>query len=256
MIGCKTSLKLPMLLAGVVIALGLSGCGGTRSYAPRTEFIPFTSEQETALRSESAVQYRIQEGDLLKVRFAYERALDQDGVIVLSDGSVSLVGIDRVRVAGLTLAEVDSALTVAYSREYREPELSVMIQDTKGRRVYVLGEVKNPGLYAVPLGGSDVISAITMANGFTENAALDGTVVVRVTKAGYQFQELNLASLGKPEFGLVATVPLRPYDIIYVPRSRIGNFAYFARSVLVGLGTMTRMAYDIYNIANDIEGRY
>lgn len=245
-----------MLLVGIALVIGSSGCGGARSFVPRTEFIPFTPEQETALKSESAVHYRIQEGDLLKVRFAYERVLDQDDVIVLSDGSVSLVGVDRVRVAGLTLAEVDSALTAAYSREYREPELSVMIQDTKGRRVYVLGEVRNPGLYAVPLGGSDIISAITMANGFTENAARDGTVVVRVTNAGYQFQEVNLASLGKPEFGLVSTIPLRPYDIVYVPRSRIGNFAYFARSVLSGLGTMTRMAYDIYNIANDFEGRY
>ncbi len=255
MIGCRWSQKIAML-AGIVLAIGSSGCGGTRSFVPRTEVIPFSPEQEAALRSESAVQYRIQEGDLLKVRFAYERALDQDGVIVLSDGSVSLVGVDHVKVAGLTLAEVDSALTAAYSREYREPELSVMIQDTKGRRVYVLGEVRNPGLYAVPLGGSDLISAITMANGFTENAALDGTVVVRVTKAGYQFQEVNLASLGKPEFGLASTIPLRPYDIVYVPRSRIGNFAYFARSVLSGLGTMTRMAYDLYNIANDVEGRY
>lgn len=184
-------------LAVTVFLALLAGCGGGRAIGTRTEFIPFTPEQQTVLQVDSAQHYRIQEGDLLRVRFAYERSLDQEGIIVLSDGSVNLIGIDRVRVAGLTLAEADSVLTESYSREYREPTLSVMIQDTKGRRVYVLGEVRYPGLYPVPLGGSDVISAIALANGFSENAAPEGTVVVRVTPNGYQFQEIDLSDFRK-----------------------------------------------------------
>lgn len=262
MIGC--SLRWPSgvrvhgiaVLAGLGLLVALSGCSGARSYIPRSEFVAFSVEQKTELQTQRARVYRIQEGDVLKVQFAYEKPLDQEGVIVLSDGSVNLIGIDSVRLAGLTMAEADSVLTAAYSREYREPALSVMIQTTAGRRVYVLGDVRNPGLYQVPMGGSDVMSAIAVAGGFTAEAARDGTVVVRVTQDGYQFHEVNLEAFGTGAFASAATVSLRPYDIVYVPRSRTGDFAYFARSILVGLGYVTRMAYDVYNIGSGAAARY
>ena len=255
MIGCSLGRRAGMALCGAML-LTLAGCAGGRNIVPRSEFIPFTAEQRASLEADTSLQYRIQEGDLLKIRFSYERSLDQDDIIVLSDGSVNLIGVDRLRVAGLTMAEADSALTAAYSREYREPSLSVMVQDTKGRRVYVLGEVRDPGMFTVPLGGSDVVSAIALASGFTDDAAPEGTVIVRVSNGGYQFQEVNLETLGTADFSLVSTVPLRSYDIVYVPRSRIGDFAYFTRSVLTGLANVTRMAYDVYNVTNGIGGRY
>lgn len=223
---------------------------------PRSEFIPFTPEQKLDLRAQSGRAYRIQEGDILKVRFAYERSLDQDQVHVLTDGTVSLVGIDPVRLAGLTMAEADSALTSAYSREYREPALSVMMQESQGRRVYVVGQVRSPGLHKVPGGGLDVMSAITLAGGFTDDAAREGAVVVRVTPEGYQFQEVNLEEFGTAGFVQIATVPLQAYDIVYVPRSKVGNFSYFARSILAPLANLTRVVLDVRYITSDSYGRY
>jgi hypothetical protein len=40
-------------------------------------------------------------------------------------------------------------------------------------------------------------------------------------------------------------VDVQPYDVIYVPRSRIGDFAYFSKTVLSGLVQITRIASDI-----------
>jgi polysaccharide biosynthesis/export protein len=245
-----------VLAAGLLVLSVLGGCAGSSPRAPRTEFIPFTAEQKASYQAQAGRSYRIQEGDVLKVYFAFERDLNQDGVVVLSDGSVSLVGVDTIRLAGLTIAEADSALTAAYAHDYRDPALSVMIQETQGRRVYVLGEVKNPGYYQVPVGGLELMNAITMASGFSEDAAREGTLIVRVTDQGYQVQEIDCSRFGKGDFSPFAAIPLRPYDIVFVPRSGSGDFGYLTRSVLVGLGYITRMAYDVYSVTTKLQGRY
>ncbi len=243
-------------LACLLLLAVLAGCAGTPSYAPRSEFIPFTPEQKIVLEKQAVRSYRIQEDDMLKVYFAYERNLNQDFVHVLSDGTVSLVGIPPVKLAGLTMAEADSVLTVAYSREYREPALSVMIQETRGRRIYVMGEVRDPGTYVLPYEGMDVMSAIALASGFGEDAYKSGTLVVRVTKDGYQFQEVNLDNFGTAQFAASAAVTVEPFDIIYVPKSPVGNFGYFAKNVLAGISYGSRILYDVYNISHGITTRY
>jgi protein involved in polysaccharide export with SLBB domain len=256
MIGCNSGNRAGAALAGVMLLVAIAGCGGTQAFVPRSEFIPFTPEQKVVMDAQSSNAYRIQEGDILKVYFAYEHELNQDNVVVLNDGAVTLTSVDRIRLAGHTMAEADSIITAAYSREYREPDLSVMIQETSGRRVYVLGQVRNPGFYQVPNGGIDIIGVITMAGGFADDSAPAGTLVVRVTGDGYQFQEVNLEKFGKPGFAPFAAIPLRSYDIVYVPRSRVGDFSYFTKSVLTGLGYITRMAYDLYTVSSHVTGRY
>ncbi|MHB8078590.1 MAG: polysaccharide biosynthesis/export family protein [Candidatus Krumholzibacteriia bacterium] len=245
-----------MAWAGILLLAALAGCGGARPYVARNEMVAFSPEQKADIEANAVRSYRIQEGDILKISFAYERELNQENVLVLGDGLVSLTGIDPIRLAGLTVTEADSALTEAYSHEYREPALSVMIEKTPGRRVFVLGEVRDPGAYAIPQGGIDIMSAISMASGFSEDAARDGTLIVRVTPQGYQIQEVNLKTLGTAQFVSLATLPLLPFDIVYVPRTRVGDFAYFTRAVLAGLGSITRIVYDAYSIAKGLPGRY
>lgn len=237
-------------------AAAIAGCGGGPAFVMRSEFIDFTPEQQVEMQARRHSAYRIQEGDILAVRFAYEKNLDQEGVIVLPDGSVNLVGVDRIPVAGLTVSEADSLLTLAYSREYRDPDLSILFQETTGRRVYVLGEVRNPGLYRLPIGGADVMSAVSLAAGFSDNAARDGTLVVRVTPTGYQVQEVNLDQFATAQFGGIAALQLQSYDIVYVPRSRAGDLAYFARTVLQSIGNATRIVYDLKFITDESLGRY
>ena len=53
-----------------------------------------------------------------------------------------------------------------------------------------------------------------------------------------------------------AVVAVEPFDIIYVPKSPVGNFGYFAKNVLAGLGYGTRILYDVYNISHGSTTRY
>jgi len=240
MTGCrkiKQSLSVRVvyaLLFAMLLCVLLTGCGGSSDIMVRSDFVEFTPEQKSDLVAQGTHSYQIQERDILKVYFAYERELNQDGIIVLNDGTVSLIGVGNLKLAGYTLSEADSVLTAAYSREYREPALSVMVQETFGRRVYVLGEVGNPGLHRLSMGGIDILSAVAVAGGFTADAEKAGTLVIRVTPEGYQFHEINLDAFSGVELAAVAGVPLLNYDVVYIPRSRIGDFGYFAKNVLVG----------------------
>ncbi len=242
----------------IALLVALAGCGGSggAGMGPRTSYVEFTEDQLMNIAASESHAYRIQEGDVLRIAFPYERDLNQDDVVVLHDGAVSLIGVDRIELAGLTLTQADSVVTAAYAKDYLEPDLSIMVMETGGRQVYVLGQVRNPGLHKLPQGGVGIIGAITVAGGFTEDAAKAGTALVRMTDTGYLVQELDLTNIAAAEYAAIAAVGLEPYDIVYVPRSRMGDFSYFSRTVLQGLLNMTRMAADIKYLSGVTYGRY
>lgn len=228
-----------------VLLMVLAGCGGSAYQPPRTSLVEFSPEERAVLESSRGNAYRIQEGDVLKIAFPYLKELNQEGVIVLPDGAVSLIGVDRVELRGQTITQADSLITAAYAQDYVDPSLSVLVVKTKGRQVYVMGEVDEPGLYTLPEGGVDVLGAVSLAGGFTDDAAKGNTILVRVTTDGYLVQELDLSELQATESMTLAMVRLEAYDVVYVPKSRIGDFDYFARTVLRGIGYITRVAYDV-----------
>ena len=251
----ETGSVIPFMILGSAMLIALGGCGGGPSTVVRSNFVEFTPEQKQEINTGSNNEYRIQEGDILRVAFSYQKDLNQDGVVVLNDGSISLMGADRLEVAGLTITEADSLVTQAYAQDYLEPNLSIIIQETQGRRVYVMGEVRNPGMHQLPGGGIDMLGAVTVAGGFTDDAAKAGSVLIRVTNEGYLVQEIDMSDFTSLASAGLATIQIQPYDVIYVPRSRIGDFAYFSKSVLTGLVQITRIAADLKYISGGSFGR-
>lgn len=95
-------------------------------------------------------------------------------------GTIDLKGIGQVPVAGLTLAEVKSKLIKRYSRVYSGVKngsryattfVDVSLGQLRGKRVSIVGDVKNPGMYIVPsLVG--VYGALSYAGGISENGSV------------------------------------------------------------------------------------
>jgi len=238
------------LLIPIVFGLALlTGCGGGSSTVVLDHFVEFTPEEREELQANRGTYYRIQEGDKFSVAFSYLEDLNQDEILVLPDGSINMMGVDRLELAGLTIMQADSLITQAYSRDYRDPQLSLILRDTKGRQVYVMGEVQKPGLHSLPRGGVDILGAISTAGGFTDDAARGGTIVVRAEPNGYLVKEINLSDLHDFSRGQISLVALESYDIVYVPRSGMGSFGYFSRTVLAGLVQLTRIASDLKYVA-------
>jgi len=248
-------MRIAVVMAGLAALLVLAGCAGAPRPVVRESFVEFTPEQLREIDAGQQYEYRLQPMDLLKIAFADEKQLSPDPVRILPDGAITVVGLDRMVVAGLTVNQADSLITAAYARQYRNPSISVVVMETLGRRLYVMGEVRNPGMIRMPEGGLGPLAAISLAGGFTEDAEPASAVLVRVTEKGYLAKELDLAHFQDVSSSPLATVQILPYDVIYVPRSRIGNFAYFARSVLTGLVQITRLAADAKYVVGGA-GRY
>lgn len=82
-------------------------------------------------------------------------------------------------------------------------------------KVYVQGEVKNPGVFDYQP-GLTALSACIMAGGFAKFAAPNRAKVIRRTKEGPETIKLNLE---KVIAGDLPDLPLRPGDRIHIPES-------------------------------------
>lgn len=131
------------------------------------------------------------------------------------DGNLSFPLIGEVTTTGKTVNELNDELTLKLSEYVREPNVSINVVKLGTTRVYVLGEVNQPGLYELTK-SHNAIDAIGMAKGFTKKSAK--TKVFLVRKGATVAQELNINN-----FFLHAdssqNVVLNEGDMLYVTRN-------------------------------------
>ena len=120
---------------------------------------------------------------------------------------------------------------------------SLFIPLTFENNIYVLGEVKNPGIYPIE-GECTVVEAITKAGGYTADARLKSCVVIRrfpyneegikmrtitlkevkVIREKYeQVIEINLEKILK-DGELSQNITLQPQDLVFVPIRPLSEF--------------------------------
>ncbi len=122
------------------------------------------------------VAYRLGAGDRVKVTvFGQE---DLSGEFELDGaGRLSLPLIQRVQAAGLTLNELEDAITDKLKPDFlKNPRVSVEVLNY--RPFYILGEVKSPGGYPY-VNGMTVINAVALAGGYTYRARENKVTIVR-----------------------------------------------------------------------------
>lgn len=235
----------------VLLSLALTGgCGSAPRLPVRTEFFPFTPQEMALSQAARSARYRLQTGDVFSVHFKYEEMPDQSRVLVLPDGYVTMTGVGELKAVGMTLAEVDSVMTARLASEIRNVELSILIEELGTARVYVLGQVVNPGLHAIPIRGANVLQAVALAGGFGERASSSETVIMRLTDEGYTYMHVDLSHLEKSGPSSIALADLQPFDVVYVPRSAGGDFAAFSDTVLRGVLDINSLFWDFYAVTN------
>jgi len=238
-------------LPGLLLAVLLAGCGSGSAMPVETEIVPYSEEQLAARNEARSARYRIRVGDELRLSFKYESQMNQNNVLVLPDGHISAEDLSAgVKAAGRTIEELDMDLTKEYGKDMRNPDLSVIMLKISDPEVYVLGEVRDPGLYKMPTNGVGVIQAIAMAGGFTEHAKKSYTAVLRATDEGFMVRSLDLTGTEHLGFADMSFFDLKMYDVIYVPRSSLGNWAYYTKAIFGSALNISRFFWDISAIAN------
>jgi polysaccharide export outer membrane protein len=148
-----------------------------------------------------------------------------------ADGSVSFPLIGRLRAGGRTLQQVEEALRTALADGFfRNPQVSVGVDEYRSQRVFVVGEVRAPGPYQLS-GDMTLIEALARAGSTTEAAAGEAMIVrPRAASASsgpvlpeqQQNAEVIRVDIKELQSGRLAhNALLRDGDTIFVPRAEL-----------------------------------
>lgn len=182
----------------------------------------------TRVETRGAAEYIIGDEDVLHISVWQSPDLDQEA-IVRPDGKISFPLIGDVQASGLTITELDDEITRRLSEFVRSPEVSISIKKIGGKRIVILGQVANPGVYSVT-GKNTIMEAIGLAGGFTRDAVPSSTILIRGGFTAPNAQRINLSKLLKGD--LRQNIGLQSEDIVFVPRKFISDVNYFLSQIL------------------------
>lgn len=184
--------------------------------------------QTAALHGDRLLEtYRLTKYDVLDIQlvgfssFASTDTTKDSGlnnVMVGPDGYVQLPYAGSVKLAGLTLDEAREVLSERLRRYLRFPDMSVIVKEYGVRKVYVMGEVKTPGIHELAADTLNAYAAISSAGGITKRGRSTQVQVLRVVGDTMYYKRLNLKSYIK-KHDLTQNVVLQDGDIVYVSRS-------------------------------------
>lgn len=184
----------------------------------------------TAMDWSRVPEYRIVPGDLLRFNFGPSANTMGDLIResrVRPDGRVSVFPVGDVIAAGRTVTELQQAVVDMMSAEFRFPRVAIEVFEMAGNRVHVLGQVKVPGSFPV-LPFMTVSQAIAAGGGFSDDAARNSVLVFRRDGAHTVSVERVRLDHGLKRADLDHDPMLSRFDIVYVPRSSLGNLHVFA----------------------------
>lgn len=153
----------------------------------------------------------------------------QSRITVNPDGTIDLPLLkDRVLAGGHTVQEVERTVNRLYRNGPLEHVIaSLSLAEARSRKVYVLGEVKNPGAYDIdqPI---TALHALALAGGHDTETA-DLTSVILISKnihgkpIGRRLDLKRILDVGD----MSSSILVKPYDVIFVPNTYIQDMRLF-----------------------------
>ena len=231
-------------LWGATLFLTLFGCGSGPPKPGPAQPLP-TNEQTDVSPLETLVPFqRIGPGDLLEVIVRRGAGEERYTPTVKEDGTVSVSFVD-VSIAGLSPGQAAVKIQVELANLIREPRVEVLLtkQAVSTQKVLVLGQINNPGVYPLQR-NHRVLQAILEANGPTETALLEEVRIIRNGSTDPVILAANVDRLVN-KGDLSQNLLLQQNDIVYIPRTKIGNWNAWVESirptleVLIGIPVKT-----------------
>ncbi|NQT95803.1 MAG: polysaccharide biosynthesis/export family protein [Candidatus Omnitrophica bacterium] len=173
----------------------------------------------TNLPASDSPDYKLQPTDVLLITvYGHEDLTTRTRVS--SDGHISFPLLGKVRVEELTAQDLEHEIKKLLEKDYIiSAEVIVFIEEYHPRQISVIGEVNKPGKYDMPNEKDiTVLEAIAMAEGFTKDADVNGTRVVRVKNDGKKVIRVKVTDItnkGEKDKDVV----LQSEDVVYVPES-------------------------------------
>lgn len=234
----RRHLLISLGLGGPVAAM-LGGCGGvpqvpSLSLPERGDGPDGTPVQRVGVGDFPAVgfadwtdaepEYQLFPGDEIEVATPTAPELTRT-LRIGPDGRIQLPLIGQLMAADRTIQQLEFDASTAYARELRRPAVEVTLKTAGPSKVWVAGEVRTPGVYDM-VGDTDALQAIIAAGDFLPTARRSEVGLIRRGPGGVRMlRQIDL----RPYRG--ETVAVRRGDIIYVPRTTLGEIGNFISQI-------------------------
>jgi polysaccharide export outer membrane protein len=178
----------------------------------------------TGLLAEKLKPYRVGPQDVLlatiwdhpeiTLPMGPNRTDTSSGNLVEEDGFIFFPYVGKLKVSGLTVSEIRTALTAELAKVLRNPQVDVKVIAYRSQKVYVGGEVRNPAVYAVTDVPFTLAEAVNRAGGFLPTCDDTRMVLMR----GNRTWRLNFRELvaSGDSFGRLV---LQDGDALHVPNA-------------------------------------
>lgn len=157
-------------------------------------------------------EYRVGVGDVLRIRLYDGKETSEREVRVRPDGKISFDMIGSVHVRDFTPTQISEVLKLRLKKYYRQPDVTVFVEDFVSQKVLVIGNVKIPGTY--PLMGDDRILDVLARAGWVSKPAVEGADQVVLLRAGAR-EPISLSAILN-EAKMDMNRSLHAGDVIYV----------------------------------------
>lgn len=149
------------------------------------------------------------------------RSAEVSGTLVAEDGTIFYPYAGMLKVEGLSVREVREILAKRLADYIEKVQLDVRVVAFRSKRIYVVGEVREPGLQEINDLPVTMLDAVNRAGGFSPEADHSRVLLTRggdtyrvdlqaVYEDGQTWQNLRL------EAGDILNVPDRQYNKIFV----------------------------------------
>ncbi len=193
--------------------------------------VPFTLAEEPATKSEEPAAkatdlrsfYTVVVWDVLSVRLREGVKLNEFDATVMSTGTI-VISFIEVEAAGFTIDEIREKAQTELSKYVRDFSVDLIPREWRERKIFVLGEVERPGVYNFSA-GMTTIQALAFAGGYKNTAVLKDMRIIRGDLDNPKLIRVNMKRTAKGKE--LKDVLLVQNDVIYVPRSAIGDWNNF-----------------------------
>ncbi|MGF1612553.1 MAG: polysaccharide biosynthesis/export family protein [Gammaproteobacteria bacterium] len=136
-----------------------------------------SAQQTSAGAVVAPADYIIGPEDVLEISVWREPDLQRE-VLVRPDGRISFPLAGDVKAADKTPEQVQEVIAQRIERYIPDPVVTVTVRTIGGNKIYVIGQVKNPGAYVIGR-YVDVLQALTLAGGLSEFARENNIRILR-----------------------------------------------------------------------------
>jgi polysaccharide export outer membrane protein len=220
------------LLRGAVLVLALTRPALSQVQADTSPSDPPQTARER--EPERVAGYLLGPDDSFVVLARSAEEVSDTTYRVDSEGYVTIPLIGRVRVTGLTRAQLEDEVTRRLGEYIRNPLVSITVTEFQSQPVTVLGAVHKPGVLFLR-GPTTLLEVLSLAGGLKDDAGYTLTVTRQQAQGEIPLPNCSMDSAGLLSVAQVdldalmssadanSNIEVRPRDTIHIPR---GDLVY------------------------------